>query len=353
MILAADVGGTNARLAIYTADGETLVRRETFASHSYKSFEEVGRAFLAQGGETPLAACIGVAGPVVDGRVTATNLPWVLDERLIAEALGIPKVTLINDLVALSMGALHARSEDVVLLHGAALPRATGGNLAIIAAGTGLGEAILVWDGERHVACSTEGGHVDFAPRNDLEVELLRYLISRVKGRVSYERILSGPGLGNLYDFFRDAKGIPEDEAVEERLAAAQDRNALICDLGISGESTAAARAIKLFISLYGAEAGNLVLKSLAVGGVFVMGKIATSLAAQLVQKGFVESFLDKGRMRQVLEKVPIALVEDSSIGLSGSARYAAAALARARAVPPPSSHGRGTPHATTDDITP
>ncbi|HWL84572.1 MAG TPA: glucokinase [Polyangiaceae bacterium] len=331
MILAADVGGTNARLAVYTADGEKLVRRETYASHNYKSFEDVARAFLAAGGETPLAACIGVAGPVVDGRCVATNLPWVLDERVIAEALAIPKVSLINDLVALSMGALHARPEDLTLLHGSALPRTEGANLAVIAAGTGLGESILVWDGQRHVVCGTEGGHVDFAPRNEIEIELLRYLVSRVKGRVSYERILSGPGIGNVYDFFREAKAIPEDEAAEASLAAAPDRNALITKLGTSGESTAAARAIRLFISLYGAEAGNLVLKSLAVGGVYVMGKVAATLSSQLVQKGFVESFLDKGRLRQVLEKVPIALVSDSAIGLSGSARYAAAALAHSR----------------------
>jgi len=330
--LAADVGGTNARLAIYTADGEKLVRRETYASHTHASFEEVARTFLAAGGEKPQAACIGVAGPVVDGRVVTTNLPWVLDERVISQALNIPKVSLINDLVALSMGALHARPEDLVLLHGSSLPRTQGANLAVIAAGTGLGEAVLVWDGQKHVVCATEGGHVDFAPRNDLEIELLRYLISRVKGRVSYERILSGPGIANVYDFFREAKGIPEDDAVADAIAASEDRNATIAKVGATGESTAAARALKLFISLYGAEAGNLVLKSLAIGGVYVMGKIAVNLSSQLAPKGFVDSFLDKGRMRQhVLEKVPIALVPDSTIGLSGSARYAAASLAGAR----------------------
>ena len=328
MILAADVGGTNARLAIYTADGKELVRRETYASHEHKSFEEVARAFLTDG-ETPIAACIGVAGPVVDGRVVATNLPWVLDERIISQSLAIPRVALINDLVALSMGAVHARPEDLVLLHGSALPRTRGANLAVLAAGTGLGEAMLVWDGQKHAVCATEGGHTDFAARNELEIELLRYLVGRVKGRVSYERVLSGPGIGNLYDFFRDAKGIPEEDAVEDAIAAADDRNAAIAHLGATGESTAAARAIKLFISLYGAEAGNLVLKSLAVGGMFVVGKIAGNLSAQLVAKGFVESFLDKGRMRQVLEKVPIALVTDSTIGLSGSARYAATLVGR------------------------
>ncbi|WP_394849478.1 glucokinase [Pendulispora brunnea] len=323
MILAADVGGTNARLAIYTADGEQLVRRERFASTEYKSFEDVARAFLKPD-EKPLAACIGVAGPVVDGRVVATNLPWVLDERIIAQSLGIPRVALINDLVALSMGALHARAEDLVLLHGGALPRTKGANLAVLAAGTGLGEAVLVWDGEKHAVCATEGGHVDYAPRNEIEIELLRYLISRVKGRVSYERILSGPGIGNLYDFFREAKNIPEDDAIAQAIASAEDRNSAITKFGTTGESTAAARAMKLFISLYGAEAGNLVLKSLALGGIFVMGKIAVTLTPQLVSKGFVESFLDKGRMRSLLEKVPIALVTDSTIGLSGSARYAA-----------------------------
>jgi glucokinase len=326
MLLAADVGGTNARLALYADDGVTQSRVKVFVSHEHESFEAVAHEFLAGERGQVGAAVVGVAGPVVDGRCVGTNLAWVLDERRIAAELGIPRVRLINDLVALALGAVLSKPEGLTVVHGGRPPRAGGANLAVIAAGTGLGEAILVWDvdAQRYVASATEGGHADFAPRTTLEWELLSFLTARFGGHVSWERVVSGPGIGNLYDFFKDHKGVAEDAAAGEAIAKAQDRNREIAKRAADRTSAPAERAIELFASLYGSEAGNLALKSLAVGGVFVAGGIAAGLAPRIESLPFVSSFRDKGRLGRLLEEVPIAIVKDSSIGLSGSASLAA-----------------------------
>jgi glucokinase len=328
VILAADVGGTNARLSLFSTDGKTFIRKKTFASKEYPSFEAVVRDFVT-GDESIEAVCVGVAGPVIDGRCEGTNFPWFLDERDISAELGLPraKVRLINDLQALALGALTVPAEKLVLLHGTEPPKTEGVNLAIIAAGTGLGKAMLIWDGTRHVACPTEGGHVDYAPRTDLEIEFLRYLRAKLEGRVSWERVVAGPGLGHLYDFFRDEKAVEEDPTIRAAIDAADDRNAAVTQYGMSGESGPAARAVEYFISAYGADTGNLALSSLALGGIFVAGGIAKSLLPLLAQHGFVRSYLDKGRMRPVLEKIPVALVPDSQIGLYGSALCASRLL--------------------------
>ena len=326
MLLAADVGGTNARLALYADDGVTQARVQVYPSHEHPSFEAVAHAFLGAEKANVRAAVIGVAGPVVDGRCAATNLPWTLDEKRISAELGVPRVRLINDLVALGLGAIAVPLDQLVLVHGGRAPRTSGANLAVIAAGTGLGEALFVWDADtkRYLASATEGGHCTFAPRTTLEVELMGYLSARFGGHVSWERVVSGPGIGNLYDFFKDHKGVAEDAAAGAAIASAADRNREIAKRAADRSSAPAERAIELFASLYGAEAGNLALKSLAVGGVYVAGGIAAGLAPRLPSLPFVASFRDKGRMGKLLEDVPIAIVKDSSIGLSGSARHAA-----------------------------
>jgi glucokinase len=322
VILAGDIGGTNSRLALFSPDGKRIVRTEKLESRAHASLESVVRAFIGKRPPKISAACFGVAGPVINQRCTATNLPWQIDARLIARRLKIKRVTLINDLVALGLGALIAPRTKLQLLRGESLPKKKGANLAIIAAGTGLGEAALLWDGLRFVPCATEGGHVDFAPRNELEYELLVFLQKRF-GRVSYERVLSGPGIGNLYDFFREAKKMKEKPEAAERLAAAPDRNSEITKLAIEGVSDAAVRAIELFVSLYGAEAGNLCLKTLATGGIYVAGGISISLVDQLLSGAFVRSFDHKGRLSPLLHQIPIVLVKDSDIGLAGSAYHA------------------------------
>jgi glucokinase len=229
----------------------------------------------------------------------------------------------VNGLISLATGALEAPRRKIMVLQGNAPPRAEGANIAVIAAGTGLGEAILVWDGEKHVPCATEGGHSDFAPRNKLEIDLLDFLQKRVGGRVSYERAVSGPGVGHIYDFFREVVGVGETQSAADLVDQAKDRNAAISELALTGKSKPALRAIELFASLYGSEAGNLALKSLALGGIFVAGGIAKHLSTLLKSGPFMKSFLDKGRMSPLLAKIPISIVLDSEIGLAGSALIA------------------------------
>jgi glucokinase len=329
VLLVGDIGGTHARLSLLNANGRT-VRKTEFASRKYPSLEAVLREFL--GAVTPkpkvTVAAFGVAGPVVAGRVVATNLPWVIDSRIIGRKLGIKRVTLLNDLVALALGAVRVPTSKLHFLsESAGAPKKRGANVAVIAAGTGLGEAMLIWDGEGFVPSATEGGHSDFAARDDVEVELLQFLRGRF-GRVSWERILSGSGLGNLYDFFRQAKGIGESAQNAEAIAASADRNAAIADLGMKGASEGATRALQLFATIYGAEAGNLALKSLALGGVYVCGNIAARMLPILDSGGFRRSFLEKGRFGALMEKIPVAVVLDSDVGLAGAA---SAALADSR----------------------
>jgi glucokinase len=303
------------------------VQKKEFASRKYTSLEAVLREFLASVTPKPrvTSAAFGVAGPVVGGRVVATNLPWVIDSRLIGRKLGIKRVTLLNDLVALSLGAVRVpRAKLHFLGDSAGTMKKRGANVAVIAAGTGLGEAMLIWDGAGFVPSATEGGHADFAARDDLEVDLLQFLRKRF-GRVSYERILSGSGLGNLYDFFRQAKGINESAENAAAIAASADRNATISDLGMTNRSEAATRALQLFATIYGAEAGNLALKSLALGGVYVCGNIAARMLPILDDGGFRSAFLEKGRFGALMEKIPVAVVLDHEVGLAGAASAALA----------------------------
>jgi glucokinase len=324
MILAGDIGGTHARLALFDAKKKKPIAHETFESGKFASLEAVLAAFLSKTqAKRVRAATFGLAGPVIDQRCVATNLPWVVDARAVARKTGIKQVTLLNDLVALAFGALTVPSSKLRLLQGKSPPKKTGGNLACIAAGTGLGEAALLWDGKTHVPLATEGGHVDFAARTPLEWELHGWLAARF-GHVSYERIVAGPGFSALYEFFRVAKGVAETRANADQIAGAKDRNAIIAELGAAKKSEPAAKAVELFARVYGAEAGNLALKTLATGGVFVAGGIAGRFADVLARGEFMEAFLDKGRFRSLLETIPVAIVLDSDIGLAGSRFHAA-----------------------------
>jgi glucokinase len=318
-----DIGGTHARLSLLGRTGRT-VRRASLESRRYPSLESALDSFLDADGPRPKieAAAFGIAGPVVGNRVVATNLPWVVDGRMLARKLSIKRVTLLNDLVALALGTIDVSRAKCHVLGDAGFPKKKGANIAVLAAGTGLGEAILVWDGHHFVPTATEGGHSDFGPRDDLEVELLQFLRSRF-GHVSWERILSGAGLGNLYDFFRHAKGVAESADNTQHVETALDRNAAIAGLGQLATSEAAVRAVELFATIYGAEAGNLALKSLAVGGVYVCGNIAARMLPVLDRGHFRRAFADKGRFMPLMEKIPVAVIADSDIGLAGAARVA------------------------------
>ncbi|HMI87187.1 MAG TPA: glucokinase [Polyangiaceae bacterium] len=324
LLLAGDIGATNARLRLY--DGaQRVVHEAVFSSRQAPSLAPIVRAYLTAQKARVAAAVLGIAGPVVGGVVRATNLPWKVDERRLARDLGIPKVQLVNDLAALAIGCTRmGRASKVLVAKGSAV---AGSNMAVIAAGTGLGEALLIWDGNGFIPCATEGGHADFGPNNDVEVHLWEHVRQQTVGEhVSNEDVLSGPGLGRMYDFFVDHMG-PRARARENATIAPRletgDRNALITELGLARESPAAARAVDLFASVYGAEAGNLVLHSLALGGLFVCGGIAARILP--ARKAlFLAAMRNKGRMTKLLSKVPVVLVEDPLVGLVGAGHLAA-----------------------------
>lgn len=315
-LLVGDLGGTRTRLALYDASGERKLSEATFHSRDHASFEQIVLPFLVRSDAPhPAAAVLGVAGPVHDRAATMTNLPWRLSERELARGLKIAHVRLVNDLVASAHGCLHVPRASVSPLT-ARRPQHKGGNLAVLAAGTGLGEARLLWDGARYLAFPTEGGHADFAPRNALEIELWQFLAERYPDHVSCERVLSGDGLGALFDFFVARAGrVPR--AIERRLAQG-DRNAAIAELGLARAYRPAARAVDLFVELYGAEAGNLALHELALGGVYLVGNIARSLVVARPEL-FMKGFLGKGRLGTLLEEVPVAVVTDPLVGVRGA----------------------------------
>jgi glucokinase len=322
MLLVGDIGGTNTRIAVLPEGPGRPVLETKVPSREHPTFNSALSAALEGRTFRFRAACFGIAGPVVNNRCTATNLPWRVDGAALGRAFRIPRVRLVNDLVALAYGAVNAPRRALRALNGAALPRKTGANLAILAAGTGLGEAALVWDDTtgRHVPLGTEGSHGDYAPRDALETELRDFLIAR-HGRVSTERVVSGPGLAALYEFFRDVKKLPRGEPP----LAGADLSAEVTRLALSGSSPAARAAVDLFVRAYGAEAGNVALRYFTAGGLYVAGNIAVVLAERLQSAAFRDAFVSKGRFSTVLEAMPVALVMDSNVGIHG-----AAVLARA-----------------------
>ena len=325
LILAGDIGGTKTVVALYERSGEGLAQRDeaVFASAEHASLEEILGAFFRDRDVTDLeAACFGVAGPVVDGKAKTTNLPWRLDERSLAEASGAPRLYLINDLEAAAYGMLQLRPEEQALLNEGA-PRSEPGHVAVIAAGTGLGEALLIWDGERHRAVASEGGHVSFAPRDDREIDLLRFLRAEWGGHVSTERVLSGPGLRNVYRFVRASGGEPEPAWLTERMRD-EDPSAVISETALAGRDSACSEALEIFCSVYGAVAGDLALSCLALGGVFVGGGIAPKILPALEAGGFLRAFSDKGRFADLLRSLPVRVALDLRAPLIGAAHYAA-----------------------------
>jgi glucokinase len=322
MILAGDIGGTNTRIALFDQDAGgrlRLARERIYPSREHKGLDDIVKAFLAGEAATATSACFGVAGPVLHGRANASNLAWIIDAEQLARETAIQNVCLINDLEAHAYGINDVDSGDVITLN-PGQPRA--GNAALIAAGTGLGEAGLFWDGTQHRAFAGEGGHADFAPGNDLERELHGYLMKKY-GHVSWERVLSGPGIVNIYDFLRDSRTEPEPAWLNEQLAGVPDPAVLISQYGLEGKAAICSRTLDIFASAYGAEAGNLALQLLAVGGVYVSGGIAGKLLAKLKGPLFMEAFVDKGRMQPLLESVPVKVIVNEHIGLLGAARYA------------------------------
>jgi len=321
VILAGDIGGTNSRLALFDAqDGHfNLVSSRIFPSHEYSGLDSIAKEFVQSTKSDPWAACFGVAGPVSHGRVTTTNLPWVIEAKRLQDELSIKSVLLINDLEAMAWGIPALGPADLVLLSQGSSDAV--GHQAVIAAGTGLGEAGMFWDGSQHQVYACEGGHADFGPRDDLELDLFRYL-HKLYGHVSYERILSGPGLVNVFHFLRDTGRGTEPKWLTEEMQHS-DAAAAISRAAMESKSPLAEQALAVFISVYGAEAGNLALKTMAKGGVFVAGGIARKIQSKLMGKLFLQSFVSKGRMQPLLEAMPVKIVVNDGVALLGAACYA------------------------------
>jgi glucokinase len=316
MILAGDIGGTKTDIAVVDPD-QHVIARQHFDSRSYASLDDIVREFLSAHPVDIRRACFGIAGPVHGGTVKATNLPWVVDGAALASTLGIDRVLLINDLEATAHGIAALDGQDQISLQLGA--QAASGHAAVIAAGTGLGEAGMFWDGQRHHPYASEGGHATFAPQNDVEFELLQYL-GRERGHVSWERVLSGPGLFNIYRFLRDTKRRPEAPTLADELRHG-DPPAVISRAGIQGHSELCVAALDLFVSLYGSEAGNLALKTYATGGVYLAGGIAPKILEKLTDGTFVRAFTAKGRMQSLLEAIPVRVVVSDKVNLLGAAR--------------------------------
>src|SRR5205809_1500256 len=324
LLLAGDVGATKTNLALFTTAGGVLtsVAEANFVNGGYGGLEDVVRAFLARGASAPTAACFGVAGPVAEGRARMPNLGWLIDAASLGRLFALERVVLLNDLEATAYGIAVLPPEQLVVLN-PGVPR-PGGNAALIAAGTGLGEAVLYWDGTRHRVSASEAGHADFAPRDVEQIAILGRLMERF-GHVSWERVVSGPGLHNIYA----ALAVAEAPEVAARIAAAEDASATITELGLAGASARCTRALDVFVSAYGAEAGNLALRALATGGVHVGGGIAPKIVGKLADGTFMRAFTAKGRFADWLGRIPVKVILDPKTALRGAAAYLASVEAR------------------------
>lgn len=338
MILACDVGGTKTNLGLLESRGAALeiTRLQTFKSREHVSLDEILIAFLG-GDAVPLeAAGFGVAGPVIGGRAITTNLPWRIDAQQLSDRLGLPAVALINDVEALAWAVDRLADDHLLTLQ----PGASGdGNVAVIAAGTGLGFSALARSGGSAISLASEGGHADFAARSALEADLLAFLRSR-HGHVSVERVVSGPGLVNLYEFLRASEGNPEPEWLGSELRKG-DPAAAISRAAVSGRSATCGRAVDLFLEIYGAETGNWALRTLATGGIYLGGGIAAKVLGassgpsdawrERARGLFLKGFLEKGRFRALLETVPVRVIVDEHAPLIGAAHCAVATLSALR----------------------
>src|ERR1700731_2478200 len=321
MILAGEIGATRTRLAAFETEGSRLqcVVEKNYASQQRDGLSGILADFIKTEGIPVHSACLGVAGPVRSGRSKISNLPWVIDAREVAMQLKLNSVGLLNDLEAYAYGIDGLESKDFITL-GEGVDEAEG-HRAVISAKTGLGMAGLYWDGFRHHPFACEGGHADFAPRNDLQMELLAYLQKKY-GRISCERILSGPGIKNIYDFLRDAHKAEEPEWLRTEMSAAPDPPALISQMALEGKAAICDQALSIFVSVFGAETGNCALNFMSTGGIFIGGSIAAKIVSKMKAPVFLESFLDKGRMETILKDMPVKIVANDDSGIIGAAHY-------------------------------
>lgn len=323
MILAGDIGGTKTNLALMELQNGVLEIRaqQQFPSREFPRFGDVIAAFKAQSGMPPPdAACLGIAGPIIEGRCRTTNLPWEITASELQTQLGTQKVRLLNDLEATAYGMLYLDKEQFVNLNPTGRP--VKGNRAVIAAGTGLGEAMLYFNGSGYQPIGSEGGHTDFAPATPQQDELLRWLRNRFSGHVSYERILSGPGVATLYDFLSESGFAPQPPFMRN-LPPDADRSAMISQGALTHNDPLCMETLHLFAEIYGAEAGNLALKSMALGGVYIGGGIAPKILPVLTDGRFLNAFAAKGRFEELLRGMEVKIALNPDTALLGAARFA------------------------------
>jgi len=321
MILAGEIGATRTRLAAFQTEGNRLecVVERIYPSHDYSGLAEILPQFIRSEGIPVHSACFGVAGPVRNGRSKISNLPWTIDCKELAAQLRLTSVGLLNDLEAYAYGIDALESKDFITISPGT--EDAEGNRAVISAKTGLGMAGLFWDGFRHHPFACEGGHADFAPRDPVQIDLLAYLQKKY-GRVSNERILSGPGIHDIYNFLRDTKQAEEPADLRERMKASADPSPLISRLALEGKFPICEQALSIFVSVFGAEAGNCALRYMSTGGIYIGGVIAAKTATKMQDGTFMKAFLDKGRMESILKDMPVQIIANDDAGLIGAARY-------------------------------
>jgi glucokinase len=322
-ILAGDIGGTKTNLALYEVDENTLTILENYqyASRDFSTFTEILTDFEHRISKSRIdAACFGIAGPVIDGRCRTTNLPWDIVTSDLQNHLDTDQVRLLNDLEATAYGMLYLAEDEFLDLN----PTATSinGNRAVIAAGTGLGEAMLFWDGMHYNPIGCEGGHCDFASATPQQDELLQWMRHRYGGHVSYERILSGPGVTALYEFLAESGFAPQPHEMMH-IPEGMDSSAMISECALERKDPLCSETLRLFVEIYGAEAGNLALKSMSLGGVYIGGGIAPKILPIMTDSVFMDAFVDKGRFQELLRGMPVKISLNPETALLGAAHYA------------------------------
>ena len=321
MILAGDIGGTKTNLGLFEAAGGalTLHAQKSYPSREHVGLEVIVSTFLEGKNVRISAACFGVAGPIVNGLCVTPNLPWVVSAESLARTLNLESVALINDLEATAHGIAALKSDEFFTLNEGVT---MAGNRALVAAGTGMGVASLFWNGQRHLPSASEGGHVDFAPRNLMENDLLRHMHTKYS-RVSIERIVSGPGLFNVYEFLRESGYATESPQVAARFAT-EDPSSVISKAALAGECPMCVKALDQFVAVYGAFAGNVALVLKAIGGVYIGGGIAPKILEKLKDGTFIGAFMDKGRMSSLVATIPVRVILNDKTALLGAAHVAA-----------------------------
>ncbi|MGI9166856.1 MAG: glucokinase [Pyrinomonadaceae bacterium] len=323
MILAGDIGGTKTNIALFQTNGSevgSVIRQRTFRSADYESLESILQEFIGETEPGITSACFGIAAPVIQGRAKTPNLNWTISDEALADLLRIDQVWLINDLEATAYG-IETLGDSQLLTLNAGEPK-SGGNRALIAAGTGLGMAGIFYRNGHYHPMPSEGGHSDFAPRTPLELELFQYLSEKFAGHVSYERVLSGPGLFNVYSFLRDQNFAEEPAWLAEQIASG-DKTAAVSTAASANKSELAVKALDMFVAVYGAMAGNLALLMMAGGGLYVGGGIAPKILEKLKDGTFMKAFTDKGRLSTLVASIPVHIILDDKTALFGAASAA------------------------------